>query len=74
MWECVHETLEGDCLAHPNNPLEGEGHRINRAKVTKKARVNNIWSTKSERITKQEGNDGPKTLTLAKGHNSVIKH
>jgi len=23
---------------------------------------------------KQEGHDGPKTLTLAKGHNSVIKH
>jgi len=22
----------------------------------------------------QEGHDGPKTLTLAKGHNSVIKH
>ena len=25
-------------------------------------------------IKRQEGRDGPKTLTLAKDHNSVIKH
>ena len=32
-----------------------------------------VWET-SHFIKQQEGHDGPKTLNLAKGHNSVIKN